>query len=287
MFNRQCACLLFVALLIGWAARVAAQEADVTTVPWAYSAYFGTGWDEIGDERDAFAIRYVYRKRLREPALEPDGRRIGLELRVPVTMGLDQFPLEDVAGSVDPENFANLSVNPGLWLDVPVTRRFTLRPFVAAGWGAVLNGDDSAWTYWGGVHSRFLLTEDSPRLALINSVGFVGYTPQNGASENFLPLVTALELRHPFVAIRDGKDRLRLHWHAAHTHFHGQLDLNRPGGVTEKISEQWEAGIAVSRQNGRLRLGWLSFDRFGFAYRFSSDGQLEGIGLVFNSLFDE
>lgn len=284
---------MFVALFAAWPRCSSAQDPDaglpgVTTVPWAYASYFGTGWYRIGDDRDAFAIRYVYRKRLREGRIREDGtRQIGVEWRVPVTLGLNEFPLEDIQGSVDPENFANLSANPGVWLDLPVNERWTLRSHLAAGWGSVLNGDESAWTYWGGIASRYLLVDGSRRLALINALGFVGYTPSEGPTESFQPIMTGLEFRHPLLAIVDGRDRLRLHWQVAHTHFRGQLDLNRPDGSTEQVSEQWEVGFAVSREQNRLRFGWLSFDRLGFAYRFSGDGELEGVGLVFNSLFDE
>lgn len=281
-----------VILLAGFAAGLPglppaiAQEPGPTTVPWAFSSYFGTGWYEVGDDRDAFAIRYAWRKRIREAAIGEDGeRRYGVEWRVPVTLGLDRLPLEDVAGTVDPENFANISVTPGLWIDVPVTERFTLRPFAAAGWGTVFGGEDSAWTYWTGANSRWRLSDGRLRTDVVNSIGFVGYTPKEGPSENFWPLLSAIEFSHPLAELDD--DELRLVWHVAHTHFHGKLELTRPDGSIETISEQWEAGFALRRRDEPLRIGFLELDRLGLSYRFSTDGELEGIGIVLGSLFDQ
>lgn len=262
------------------------QSTEPATLPWPYSSYFGTGWYEVGERRDAFIIRYVPRRTLREPVVEEDGaRRVGFELRAPLTVGLNEFPLDDVGGSVDPDNVASASVTAGVDVEVPVARRWSLRPYAALGWGAVLNGGDSAWTWWAGVKSRRVLREGTLQVALINSVGIVGYSAENDVSDNFLPLGTALEWRHP-IAELDGDDELQLIWHAAHTHFHNDLDLRRPDGSRVRVGEQWEAALAFGRKNGPIRIWRLSFDRLGLAYRFSPGGDLRGIGLVVQSLFD-
>src|SRR5690606_35226549 len=134
--------LLGAMLLAGFPATAWAQEEEVASIHWAYSTYFGTGWYQVNDERDAFAIRYAPRKPLREASINDDGSRtVGMELRLPITVGLNHFPLDDIAGSVDPANLANISITPGIYFDVPLNERWMLRPFVAAGWGTVLNGD--------------------------------------------------------------------------------------------------------------------------------------------------
>jgi len=278
---------LIAGLVLAACGPAAAQENQATTVPWAYSNYFGTGWYEIGADRDAFVLRYVYRRTLSEARIDDEGRRhAGWQWRIPVTLGLSQFPLEDLAGSVNPDNFANLSVTPGLWVTLPVSERFTLRPFAAAGWGTVLDGNESAFSYWAGVNSRYLLSDGRFRVALVNSLGFVGYTPNEGPSDRFWPLLAAIEFGHPVAEFDGGDDSLRLVWHAGYTHFLGELELTRPDGEVEKVTQQWEIGAAIRRENGPLKLGFLRLDRFGLAYRFSGDGELEGIGLVLNSLFD-
>jgi hypothetical protein len=276
---------LFVLALPGTAE---AQAEDISTIHWAYSTYFGTGWYRIGDDRDAFAVRFAPRRRLREGALGDDGSRtIGIEFRLPITIGLDHFPLDDLRGSVNPENLANLTVTPAIFFDIPIKERWMLRPFVAAGWGTVLNGDESAWTYWAGLRSRFAFSAGKVDMALINSIGLVGYSPNNGPSTNFWPVMAAVEMATPLGSLRHDDRQLMLHWHGGYTFFQDDLDIVQRDRTTEPISDQWELGLAVSKTDARIKLWRFSFDRVGLAYRFSSDGELQGIGFVFQSLFDQ
>jgi len=280
--------LLLATIVFAVAARADAQLEDVSTIHWAYSTYFGTGWYQIGEDRDAFAIRFALRKPLRKASLNEDGSRtIGMELRFPITLGLDHFPLDDIEGSLDPDNLANISVTPSIYFDLPMNERWMLRPFVAAGWGTVLNGDESAWTYWTGLRSRFRFKTGNVESALINSIGFVGYTPSTGPSTNFWPITTVVEMAAPLGNLRLDGRQLVLHWHAGYTFFRDDLDIVRRDLTTEQISDQWELGLAVSKVDERIRVWRFSFDRVGLAYRFSSDGELKGLGLQFRSLFDQ
>jgi hypothetical protein len=61
-----------------------------------------------------------------------------------------------------------------------------------------------------------------------------------------------------------------------------QRDLTK-----ERISDQWEFGLAFSKLDERIGLWRFRFDRLGLAYRFSSDGELQGVGFVFESMFDK
>jgi hypothetical protein len=265
-----------------------AQTEDINAVHWAYSTYFGSGWYQVNDAQDAFVMRYTPRRRLSDARIDEDGRRRwGVELRLPVTIGLNHFPLDDLPGSVDPENLANISVTPSVYLTWLATERWTLRPFVAFGWGTLLNGDESAWTYWAGIKSRYLLYSGERELALLNSVSFVGYSPSNDSSEDFWPVVSALEFGHPVFREPDDVRKWRLHWHLSYTFFQNDLDLVSRNLESEPVSDQWELGLAVSREDASISIWRFDFDRLGLSYRFSSDGDLQGIGFVFSSLFDQ
>lgn len=277
---------VLVVALLGCTMSAHAQTQDINALHWAYSTYFGSGWYQIGDESNAFALRYVPRKQLSQAEIDDAGNRHwGIELRFPITLGLNNFPLDDIAGSVNPENFANVSVTPSVYLTWPVNERWTLRPIAALGWGTLLNGDESAWTYWTGVRSRLVLFDQVPRVSLFNSIGFVGYSPSIGPSESFWQITTALELGHP--VFRNAEARWQLHWHLAYTWFPNDLELIRRTPGTEPISDQWEFGFAFSREESRISIWRFEFDRLGLSYRFSSDGELQGIGLVFSAFFDQ
>jgi hypothetical protein len=262
------------------------QSAEPSTIHWAYSTYFGTGWYQVNDSRDAFAVRYAPRRLVRQHSLVEGRRTYGMELRIPITVGLNHFPLDDLQGSVNPDNLANISVTPSVNLQIPISDRWTLRPFAALGWGTVLNGDESAWTYWAGIRSRHTFQSGALDWAWINSAGFVGYSPNNGPSSSFWPLMTGLEFAYPLGARRLQGEQVILNWHASYTFFGDDLELLNRALMTEAIPDQWELGLGISKQETPIGVWRFRFDRLGLAYRFSSDRDLQGVGLVFRSLFD-
>lgn len=266
--------------------RANGQDSEAEAIHWAYSTWFGTGWYRIGDARDAFAVRYAPRKLVREQSIEGDERRYGVEVRVPITLGLEHFPLDDIPGSVDPENFASVSVTPAVNVQIPLTRHWTLRPYAALGWGTVLNGDESAWTYWAGVRARYRTSVDRLNWSWLYSVGVVGHSPNEGPSSNFWPVMTGFEFDYPFGTRQLQGEQLYVNWHVAYTWFADEMELFGPAGTREEIRDQWELGLGINKEETPIDVWRFAFDRITLIYRFSSDGELQGIGFSFNSLFD-
>ncbi len=264
-----------------------AQESSSSSIHWAYSSYFGTGWYQVDGDRDVFVLRITPRWELREANLAEDGARtLGIELRFPITAGLDQFDIDDVSGTTDPDNLASLSVTPGIDLTVPLSKRWALRPFASVGWGTLLNGSESAWTYWTGVKSRYEFQNGKLNWALVNSVTYVGYSPSDGPSEDFWPLMAGLEFDYPFGNRKLDDEQLFLSWHGMYTTFEHDLDLVLGDGSIRPITDQWEFGLSFRKKDKRIKIWWFSFDRLGLAYRFSSSGDLKGISVVFRSVFE-
>lgn len=264
-----------------------AQESSSSSIHWAYSSYFGTGWYQVNGDRDVFVLRTTPRWELREANIAEDGARtLGIELRFPITAGLDQFDVDDIPGTTDPDNLASLSVTPGIDLTVPLSKRWALRPFASVGWGTLLNGSESAWTYWTGVKSRYTFQNGKLNWALVNSVTYVGYSPSDGPSEDFWPLMAGLEFDYPFGNRKLDDEQLFLSWHGMYTTFEHDLDLTLDDGSTSPITDQWEFGLSFRKKDERIKIWWFSFDRLGLAYRFSSSGDLKGISFVFRSVFE-
>ena len=264
-----------------------AQDASAGSVHWAYSAYFGTGWYEIGDDRDVYTLRVMPRWTLREASLSEGGKReLGIEFRLAITAGVDSLTLEDIPGVIAPDNLAGLSATPGIDITVPITDRWTLRPYASIGWGKLLNNSESAWTYWAGIKSRYTFSRGKLDWALVNSFGYVGYTSNLGPSEEFWPLMAGLEFDLPFGDYRVDDEPLLISWHGLYTTFENDLNLDIIGSSRAAITDQWEFGLSLRKETSPIKITWFSFDRLGLAYRFSSAGELKGISLVFNSAFD-
>ncbi len=266
--------------------RVLAQDTGSSAIHWAYSTWFGTGWYRIGDDRDAFAVRYAPRRLIREETVKEGDQPWRVEVRVPFTVGFEQFPLDDIGDSLDPANFASLSVTPAVNVTVPLSDKWTLRPFVALGWGTLLNGSGSAWTWWTGVRSRYRSSIGALGWSWLYSVAVVGYSPSEGPSSNFWPVMTGFEFDYPAGAYELQGEQLYVNWHAAYTYFADEMELVRVGLEDDEIRDQWELGIGINKEQTPIGVWRLRFDRLGIAYRFSTDGELQGIGLVFSSLFD-
>jgi len=264
-----------------------AQEIDRNVVHWAYSSYFGTGWYTLGEERDAYVFRFKPRWELREASLSDDGeRQIGIGFRFPVTAGLDTLGLDNLPGIVDPNNLASLSVTPEIVITAPLSKRWSLRPFAAIGWGSIMNNGESAWTYWAGIKSRYELGSGKLTSAFINSAGYVGHTPDDATSQAFWPVSAGFEFDYQMDKRFIGEQHATLHWHIQYTRFADDLDMVARSGSRLGIPDQWDIGIAVSQREGSIRMGWFNFDRLGLAYRFSSSGDLKGISVVLRSLYD-
>jgi hypothetical protein len=61
---------------------------DEPSIPWAYGAYFGTGYYELGTGEDTYVLSARPRWTWREAGFDAYGKRkIGVEFRVPVTIG--------------------------------------------------------------------------------------------------------------------------------------------------------------------------------------------------------
>lgn len=277
--------LLVAALLLPQA--TLAQESPPSQVHWAYSAYFGTGWYRVASDRDVYVVRVTPRWDRGEPSIDEDGNRtLGLFFKTPVSFGLDRFDYDDIAGAANLDNVSFLSVNPGIDIEIPVNEVWTLRPFASIGYGGAFDGGDSAWTYWGGIKSRFSFRSGKLNWHLLNQAGFVGYTPSEGPDDAIWPVMAGLELDYPVGAPTADGDQLLLHWRAAYTVFGDDLEFNSGPAGDLLISDQWEVGVAFARRDSRIPIWFLDFDMLGLGYRASSNGELKGITFIFRSMFD-
>ena len=264
-----------------------AQESEASSVPWAYGAYFGTGWYRVAGDRDIYVIRYTPRWEYREAGFTEDGtREIGIEFRFPITFGLDNFSYDDLVGSADLDNLSSLSVTPGIDITIPITEQWFLRPFAAVGWGSAFNKGESVLTYWGGVKSRYSFQHGKLDWALLNSVTYVGHKPSNGPSDDFWPLMVALDFDYPLGQHKLGGEQVLLSWHAMYTTFEDDLEQLIDDNQSVPITDQWEFGASIRKDDNPIKIWWLSFDRLGLAYRFSTSGDFKGISFVFRSIFD-
>jgi len=266
-----------------------AQIAEDDLVHWAYSAFFGTGWYEIGSEQKVYTLGFTPKWQWRESQLAESGQRsVGIEFRVPFSIGTHQFDLQDISGTVNSDNVSTISAVPGVEIEIPINERWTLKPLAYVGWGTEIGGDASAWIYWGGLKSRLSFRSGELDWALINSLVYAGYSDDSVSSGDLLQFQTGFDFQRPLNGKKIGNEQVYLNWHVGYTTYLNDLrfQLGFADSNSVDISDQWELGIAFSKGQQGLKFWRLEWDRVGLAYRFSSDRNLTGLRLVFRSQFD-
>lgn len=264
-----------------------AQSLPDNFVHWAYSSYFGTGWYSVRNDVRVFALRLAPRWHWGEARLDDGGdREIGIEFRLPVTFSVHDFNLDELSEVLDVENFGTASITPGIEVDVPITERWSLKPLAYGGWGAEINGAQSAWIYWAGVKSRYRLGSGDLKWSLVNSIEYIGYTPNDGPSNDAVPVMAGLEFQLPLRDVRLGGDQVYLDWHATYTAYFDNLKFLVSNVSVNKVIDTWELGLAFSKGKRRLKWWFFEWDRVGLAYQFSGSGDFQGVTLVFRSVFD-
>ncbi len=287
--------LIFTLLLLIGAA--AAEEGSTTEVEhWALAPFLGTGAYRFDEEEMVFIFEYTPRWLLREGSKAGDLlRRAEIELRAPAALGLSSFELKNLPASLDPGNVASLSVVPGLKATVEMNERWMLRARANLGFGARLDGEESAWIYRAGVRSLYALGEPEQRWNLIAALDYIGYDSNSGRHAHLLPLTLAVELELAVDAWASENGPTHLVTHLAASHYLDELSVNAIEQVSSEIKNDLEIGFAI-RPATPFRLWKLSWERIGIAYRrgdgdaAGDDGanfRFEGLRLFFGSVFDQ
>jgi hypothetical protein len=261
-----------------------AQDAEIEPVHWAYSSFFGTGWYQVEGARSVFVLRLPPRQTVRESGFNEAGeRKIGVEIRYPLTLGLHN--IDDLPGIIDSDNFGTVSFTPGVELEIPINKRWYLRTAAHLGWGTDLRSDESAWIYYVGVKSRYSFPGRKVDWYLLNSLYYAGFTPDRGESDRLAVAQLGVELRQPLSKATFLGRSIDLHWTLMYSFMGKELHFDLPEGRFEPIDDQFEASIAMGFRNGPYKLWFFNIHRLGIGYKFSSDGQFKAITLSTRSWF--
>ena len=276
-------------LLVAMTTDALAQE-EVPATHWAYSAFFGTGWYELSDNRSVFIFRVPPEQHLREAVYTPassDGpaqRQFGIELRYPLSFGLHN--VSEIDGILDPANVGTVSFTPGIEISIPVTEKWWLRPLVHAGWGTETGSGSSAWIYYGGIKSRFT-PQGAPDWSLLNALYYAGYDAGNEGSEQLASAMAGAEFRHSLPWVTSGGQRMNLDWHFTYSWLIDEAEFQLTRQISQSLHDEWELGIALRRSGKPLNLWFMEFEHVGLAYHWSSDGDYRAITLNLSSPFTD
>jgi hypothetical protein len=244
-------------------------------INWYYAATFGTGIYTAGD-RTVSVLQLPFSRALRSVA--EDG--IGLKFKVSATLGFYDYSIDSALSGEVPHRISTLSVLPGLEWELPMNGRWTIRPYVDAGFGQELAGRESAWIYDFGVKSRLLLVRDQGvEFSLVNSLTSAGYRPRGGPSHPFGYLASGLDITIPTNATLFGRS-VYIGFTPIYYYYFSHLNFAEFSDPNSRIGEGVELAVSIlTHDPWSLKL--FDVDRIGIAIR--SSGDVSGVSL-FTSL---
>lgn len=280
LFKLSCRAIVAVASLI-LLSPVLAQSQPATVsdrqdlINWYYSATFGTGVYTAGD-RSVSVLQLPYSRELKTVA--DDGT--GLRFKLSTTFGFYDYSISSSIANDIPHRISTLSVMPGLEWEVPLSPRWTVRPYADAGFGQELAGRESAWIYDFGVKSRILIAQDKGvEFALINSLAAAGYRPRGGPTNPFGYVATGLDMTIPTNGSLFGRP-VFIGVTPVYLYYFNHLSFAEFDDPRNRIREEAELAVSiVTRKPWSLK--FFDFDRVGVAIRTSGD--VTGVSL-FTSL---
>lgn len=252
-------------------------------IHWAYSSLFGTGVYRVSNNQNAYIIRFRPRWTQVQDRGSDWKRPILLEFRFPITIGIYNFDWNDILEGIFPDRFSQISIAPGIEVEIPLSRRWAIRPLAHIGYGTEMDGGDAAWIYWLALKSRFDFAISDLDLYLLNSFGWYGFTPDSGNAQNLAAISTGIEGHYPIKFLKLGEDTWYVKAHIMNIWYLNEIDFIGPESTFPKhIKAEWEFALGFGKQE-RIKIWIFRFDHMGLAYRFSE--VITGIRFYFNAWF--
>ena len=283
-------CILIVLAICSLPATLQAQAVardlePVRQVHWAMGAFFGTGWYQVDKNRSVFVFRIPPRQTVRRAGFDEEGKRIlGIEIHYPLSFGLHNF--DDIPDFIDFENYGTVTFTPGVQVEIPVNQKWSLRPYAHIGAGYEVETNEWAGIWYGGIKSRYLLGDgEKLKWSLLNAVYYAGYKPEYKERGRYGSVMGGLEFSQPLGNLKLGGDPLRLNWHLTYNYLFDKLNFHIEEDRVESIQDQWEIGVALARQGGPIKIGFMTFEHIGLSYKRSSNGHYRAISFNLRSPF--
>jgi hypothetical protein len=232
-------------------------------IDWYFAATFGTGVYTIGD-RTVLVARVPFSLQLRES----DEHQWGVKLKLPVTLGVYRIPnqIDDVFNQ---DNFAALSVLPGIEFERQITSRWVLRPTMSFGYGHEFASTTGASIWEVGVRSAYTIPFREGEFVLGNALLYAGSNATGGTRQNLGIFSTGLNFIVP-----TGRELMghatNFGLHLVHYAYFNQLDFFLDANDRRSVYQQFEIAFTVGAPQPFNIMGF-SLDRAGVGFLFGQD----------------
>jgi len=264
--------IAFLGIWISLAAnQVTAREQDDPEQPsihWAFANQLGTGVYKIGENNQIYILQVKPRFHLDlTPGKSGPAHHLLLEFNLPLSIGVHTFKWGDLLQGKYPERLRQLSFAPGVALEIPVSRIWSLRPQLHAGWGTLLGDEkERAWIFGLDIRSRLRFAVGRSDLFLLNGLALYGHTSNLEKSEDILAVMNGLEGHIPLGSLEFHDNPLYLKVHLINTWFVEEIEyLFHADEEPINLGMNWEVGLAIGAKK-KIRLWIFSLDRAGVSF---------------------
>ncbi|MGD8593089.1 MAG: hypothetical protein PVF82_09680 [Gammaproteobacteria bacterium] len=250
------------------------QEVDnENLVNWYYAHEFGTGAYKVGD-----TTVQIFHVPLSLTFRSKTADRWGIKFILPFTFGYHNFKYEvkDIIDKVFEEDFATVTITPGMELEIPFYSRSTLFPYLYAGYGDETDNGTNAWIYGSGVRLLKDYQWRTSKIVLGGAFTFSGYKSSDNQNRATTSFRVGVNMITPF-NIKVLKKTPAVGVHFITFFYFNELDFESEERQPIQISHEYEVAVTLGTKRPMAFLG-MEFDRFGLAYRWSD--QLQAIKLI-------
>lgn len=256
----------------------ALSSSEVDLVHFAFASQLGSGIYSV----DGRTLQ-IYRLPFSWEVADPEGRRPGVRLRMPATIGLFDFEAADLVEDGLPDQFDSLSLGLGIELEFPLGERWALLPYAEAG-RAWQTGDGTEYRTWStSLHARAEYPAKSARLRLQAGAVWAGVADLYGAEGDFGRAEVGVEARWRLGFDLAGETADLGAYLLAERYFDQPDEPVLLRSVTAGASpQQFELGLTLGT-DPPVRLWRIPLPRVGVAWRFGE--QLSAFRVVFGAAF--
>ena len=257
----------------GGMTKVGANDDPDELLNYAFAVWVGSGFYKISRVDKRFAVlrvpaAYTLRPSQYEKAEFRD--KLGWRLLLPAVAAFQEETSTNFT-------FEAAAFVPGLEVQIPVNRYWTLKPFAQFGAGKDTSGGDLTYIYGGGARSLISLAWKKFNFGIGNSIILAeNRNSTESQTDGFSMLEAGLDVRHPLGLNLWNRD-LDIGFFFVASRFFNKVEFLEDLGDTERIKRIYTAGLTLG--SGEAVSIWkINVDRVGIDYRWGNKG-FRGLGL--------
>ena len=264
--------MMIVFIAVGGQTPARAGDSPDELLNYSFAVWVGSGVYNVKSADKRFAVlRAPFAYTFRPAQYDKDKflDRLGFRLLVPAVIALQDETDSNFT-------FGAAAFVPGLEVQIPVNKYWTLKPFGQFGAGKDTAGGDVTYIYGGGARSLISFPWRKFNFGIGNSVILAeDQNATDGERSGFSMLEAGIDVTHP-LGFRLLDRNLDIGLFFVFSRFYNRVDFLEDGGDTERVNRIYTAGLTLGSRES-VSIWKLKFDRVGIDYRWGKAG-FQGIG---------